>query len=205
MAGAAVNFPTYQSFRVRVQQLIEGDQLDATFSPDVLDLIIALGEQRVYSDLRASTMIVPLSLTTTANTATLPADLLELHALYDDPNVPIEIISADRLQSIGPMTSGRALYASQTGDVLTFWPAAPAAVTGSYYQRPADLKTALNSTFTRYPDVFLFAALVESGSLTGESKRIPEWDAKYRSAVGNANRLERERAYGGSRIRMRAR
>jgi hypothetical protein len=155
--------------------------------------------------MRASTMIAPLSLTTTDNTATLPADLLELHAMYDDPDVPIEVISADRLQSIGPETGGRALYACQTGDVLTFWPSAPTTVTGSYYQRPADIKTGLNSTFTRYPDVFLFAALVESGSLTGETNRIQEWDAKYRSAVGNANRLERERAYGGSRLRMRAR
>ena len=200
-----MNFPTYQAFRVNLQWLIEGDQLENTFNPNVLDLIIALGEQRVYSDLRASTMIAPLSLTTTGNTATLPADLLELHALYDDPNVPIEIVSADRLQSIGPEAGGRSLYASQTGDVLTFWPSAPATVTGSYYQRPADLKTALNTTFARYPDVFLFAALVESGSVTGETQRIPEWDAKYKTAVGNANRLEQERAYGGSRIRMRAR
>lgn len=200
-----MNFASYQAFRVNLQWLIEGDQLENTFNPNVLDLIIALGEQRAYSDLRASTMIKPLSLTTTANTATLPADLLELHSLYDDPNVPIEIISADRLQSIGPMTSGRSLYASQTGDVLTFWPSAPATVTGYYYQRPPDLKTALSTTFQRYPDVFLFASLVESASVVGDDKRIPVWDAKYRSAVGNANRLERARAYGGSRIRQRAR
>lgn len=200
-----MNFATYQAFRTNVQWLIEGDELENTFSPDVLDLIIAMGEQRVYADLRASTMIAPLSLATTNNTATLPDDLLELHALYDDPNVPIEIVAADRLQSIGTQTSGRALYASQTGDTLTFWPSAPATVTGSYYQRHADLKTGLNATFNRYPDVFLFAALVESASVIGQSGRIQEWDAKYRTAVGNANRLERERAYGGSRIRMRAR
>jgi hypothetical protein len=200
-----VNFATYQAFKVNLQWLIESDQLEGTFNPNLYDLIISLGEQRVYADLRASTMLAPLSLTTAGNTATLPADLLELHALYDDPNVPIEVISADRLQSIGPETGGRSLYASQTGDVLTFWPSAPATVTGYYYQRPPDLKTALSTTFQRYPDVFLFAALVESGSVTGESRRIPEWDAKYKTAVGNANRLERERAYGGSRIRIRAR
>lgn len=200
-----MNFATYQAFRANVQWLIEGDELEGTFEPKMLDLIVALGEQRVYADLRASSMIAPLSLATTNNTAALPADLLELHALYDDLNTPIEVISADRLASIGPQTAGRSLYASQTGDTLTFWPSAPATVTGSYYKRPADLKTALNATFTRYPDVFLFAALVESSSVIGQSGRIAEWDAKYRTAVGNANRLERERAYGGSRIRMRAR
>lgn len=200
-----MNFPTYQAFRTNVQWLIESDQLEDTFNPNVLDTIIALGEQRAYSDLRASTMIAPLSITTSDNTGPLPTDLLELHSLYDDPNVPIEIISADRLQSIGPQGGGRSLYACQNGDELTFWPSAPATVTGYYYQRPADLKTALNATFNRYPDVFLFAALVESQSVTGESNRIQEWDAKYRTAVGNANRLERERAYGGSRIRVRAR
>lgn len=205
MAGAAVNFASYQAFRTNVQWMIEGDELENTFSPDVLDLIIALGEQRVYADLRASSMIASLSLATANNQAMLPSDLLELHALYDDPNVPIELVSADRMASIGPQTSGRALYASQTGDTLTFWPSAPATVTGSYYQRPADLKTALNSTFNRYPDVFLFAALVESASVIGQSGRIAEWDAKYKTAVGNANRLERQRAYGGSRLRARAR
>lgn len=199
-----MNFASYQAFRANVQWLIEGDELEGTFSPNVLDLIIALGEQRAYSDLRASSMIAPLSMATADNQGTLPSDLLELHSLYDDANVPIEVIPADRLASIGPQTSGRALYASQTGDTLTFWPSAPATVTGSYYQRPADLKTALNSTFNRYPDVFLFASLVESASVIGESGRIPEWDAKYKTAVANANRLEHQRVYGGSRLRMRA-
>lgn len=204
MAGAFVNFASYTDFRQKVQWLIEGDELENTFTVGVLDLIIALGEQRAYSDLRASSMIVPLSIATTDNTGQLPADVLELHQLFDDLNTPIEVISADRLASIGPDTSGTTLYASQTGDTLTFWPSSPATVTGSYYKRPADLKTGLNTTFQRYPDVFLFAALTESSSVIGQSARISEWDAKYKTAVGNANRLERDRAYGGSRIRMRA-
>lgn len=205
MAGAAVNFASYTAFRSNVQWLLEGDELEGTFSPDVLDLIIALGEQRAYADLRASTMIAPLSLTIANNEATLPADLIELKSLYDNPNLPIEIVSEEKINSIGPMTSGSTLYAAQVGDKLIFWPAAPTTATGYYYQRPADLKTALNPTFNRYPDVFLFAALVESSSFIGQSGRIAEWDAKYKTGVGNANRLERERVYGGSRIRMRAR
>jgi hypothetical protein len=200
-----MNFASYNDFRVKVQWLIEGDELENTFSPDVLDTIIGLGEQRVYADLRASTMVASLSLATTNNQATLPADCLELRALYDDANVPIEMIAEDRLQSIGPQTAGRSLYACQTGETLTFWPSAPATVTGSYYQRPADLKTALNSTFNRYPEVFLYASLCCSASVTGETNRIAEWDGLYKNAMVSAARMESQRAYGGSRIRIRAR
>jgi len=200
-----VNFTTYNDFRVKVQWLIEGDELENTFSPDVIDAIIALGEQRVYADLRASSMLAPLALTVTNNVATLPADLIALHYLADDANVPIEIIAYDRLASIGPMTSGRALYAAQMGDTLTFWPAAPATLNGWYYQRPADLKTGLNSTFTRYPEVFLYGALCCAASVTGESNRIAEWDGLYKNAMVSAMRMESQRAYAGSRIRIRAR
>lgn len=200
-----MNFASYNDFRVKVQWLIEGDELENTFSPDVLDTIIGLGEQRVYADLRASTMVASLSLATTNNQATLPADCLELRALYDDANVPIEMIAEDRLQSIGPQTAGRSLYACQTGETLTFWPSAPATVTGSYWQRPADLKAALNSTFNRYPEVFLYASLCCSASVTGETNRIAEWDGLYKNAMVSAARMESQRAYGGSRIRIRAR
>ena len=200
-----MNFTTYNDFRVKVQWLIEGDELQNTFSPDVIDTIIALGEQRVYADLRESSMVAPLALTVTNNTATLPTDLLELKYLADDSNVPVEVIAYDRLKSIGPDTAGRTLYAAQMGDRLEFWPSAPATLNGWYYQRPPDLKLALNSTFNRYPECFLYAALTASASVIGESNRIAEWDGLYKNSMVNAMRLESQRAYGGSRIRMRAR
>lgn len=205
MGGSAVNFTSYSDFRVKVQWLIEGDELANTFSPDVIDTIIGLGEQRVYADLRASSMVQPLALTVTNNTAPLPSDLLEIKYLADDSNVPVEIIAYDRLKAIGPDTAGRTLYAAQMGDTLEFWPSAPATLNGWYYQRPADLKTALNSTFNRYPECFLYAALTASASVTGETNRIPEWDALYRASLINAHRMETQRAMGGSRIRIRAR
>lgn len=200
-----MNFTTYNDFRVKVQWLIEGDELEGTFSPDVLDQIIALGEQRVYADLRASSMVQPLALTVTNNVAPLPADLLAVKYLADDSNVPVEIITYDRLKSIGPVTSGRTLYAAQMGDNLEFWPSAPPTLNGWYYQRPADLKTGLNSTFDRYPEVFLYAALTCSASVIGESSRIPEWDGLYKNAMVSAMRMESQRAKGGSPLRIRAR
>jgi hypothetical protein len=212
-----VNFADYNAFRVKVQWLIEGDELENTFSPDVIDMVIALGEQQVYAGvptapgqpatpgLRASCMIKPLALTVTDNVATLPDDLLEIHYLADDDNTPVEIVTYDRLKSIGPVTGGRTLYAAPMGDTLEFWPSAPDTLNGWYYQRPADIKDGLHATFNRYPEAFLYGALTCAASVTGETQRVPEWGALFKTALSNAAAAESRRAYAGSRIRIRAR
>jgi hypothetical protein len=41
--------------------------------------------------------------------------------------------------------------------------------------------------------------------VTGETNRIAEWDGLYKNAMVSAARMESQRAYGGSRIRIRAR
>src|SRR3990172_8345700 len=123
-----MQFTDYQAFRVALQWLIEGDELTDTFSVNVLDLMIGLGEARVYRGdamtpgLRASTMVQPLSVAVTANAAALPADLLEVKELYFSGERPLEIISLDRLRVLESDGSGGndARFAAQDGDTLRF-------------------------------------------------------------------------------------
>lgn len=208
-----MRFATYQAFRTSVQWLIEGDELTNTFSINVLDLMIGLGEQRVYRDLRATTMQTPLSLAVTSNAATLPADLLELNEVYFSGKSPLQIVTLDRLRALEANTAvsgGTTAVCAQDGDTLRFWP--PAADTdtalGSYYAKPEALKTvtwANATTFARYPQLFLYAALFEGAVFLGMVDKMGMWEAKYRQLADGANHSERMRVYAGGPLRVRAR
>lgn len=206
-----MQFASYNAFRVSLQWLIEGDELTDTFSVNVLDLIIGLGEARVYQGdaltpgLRASTMLSTATLPITANVATLPAALLELKEVYFDGEKPVEIVPLERLREYLKIGGGGLTrYAAQDGDTLLFYPEASGDVEISYYAKPADLEAGLHTTFTRYPELYMFAALLESAAFLGMDRRIPVWEAKYRQLASGALHSERMRVYGGSRLRQRA-
>jgi hypothetical protein len=70
-------------------------------------------------------------------------------------------------------------------------------------KRFPDLSTGLNALFTRHPDLFLYASLVESAVFVGESERGPAWELKYTSLVMAANEQERRRVTRGSKLQTR--
>ena len=212
-----MQFSNYDAFRVAVQHLFEGDDTSSnTFSVNTLDLLIGLGEERVYhgdgltAGLRASTMVKPLSLAVTDNAATLPADLLELKEVYFSGKPPLDVIPLDRLRALEAdgVAGGDSRYCAQDGDTLRFWPTASGTVLGSYYAKPEGLETgtwANATTFARYPQLFLYAALYEGAVFLGMVDKIPMWEAKYRQLAEGANHSERMRVYAGGPLRMRVR
>lgn len=211
-----MNFPNYDAFRVAVQNLFEGDDSASnTFNVNTLDLLIGLGEHRVYygdnitPGLRASTMVKPLSQAVTANAATLPADLLELKEVYFSGDRPLEVLPLDRLRehvAIGGFGDTR--FCAQDGDTLRFYPAATGTALGSYYALPESLESvtwANATTFARYPALFLYAALYEGAVFLGMANKMGMWEAKYRQLAEGANHAEAMRVYGGGPLRIRAR
>lgn len=203
-----MQFANYASFREAVRNLIEGEEIGDTFSTKTLDLIIGLAEERIYRDLKASTMVDTATLTVTANLAPLPADLIELKALWQDRDTPIEIISLDRLNRINA-GSGEVYFASLDGENLRFAFEASGTVDCDYYKKPTAMKDetvwANQTTLARYPDVFIYAAVAESMPFLGEDSRISVWESKYLQALTYAKSDETWRAYGGSPLRVRTR
>lgn len=208
-----MNFADYNAFRVKLQWLIEGDELTDTFSVDVLDTIIGLGEERIFhgdaqtAGLRASTMQSPLSLTVTANAATLPADLLELKEVYFSGDRPLEIVPLDRLRAFEAAgAGGTTAYCAQDGDTLRFWPEASGTLLGSYYAKPESLETvtwADATTLARYPALYLYTCLYEGTLFLGMPEKALAYEARYRALADGANHSERMRVYGGGKLRTR--
>ncbi len=205
-------FANYAAFRTYVHQLIDGDDISQSdLSVAVLDGLIGAGEQRVYRELRTSAQDTALTGTTTNNLFPLPADFLELRgAPYVAKKAAAtyapweEVQNAIQLQTTSFVSSNPIRYTFQ-GDNLLFFPAQPDAtvITGQYYKRFADLSTGLNAMFNRHPDVFIYAALAESGPFLGETTRLPAWEAKYSSLVQAAQEQERRRVTRGSKLQAR--
>lgn len=212
-----MQFPDYNAFRVAVQHLIEGDDTSqGTFSVNTLDLLIGLGEERVYhgdaqtAGLRASTMLADWSETITDNAAPLPADLLELREVWIDGKRPMDIVPLERVRKLEADGFGGGVpsVAAQDGDTVRFWPLASGTVLGRYFAKPESLETvtwADATTFARYPQLFLYAALYEGAVFLGMESKIPMWEGKYRALADGANHSERLRVYGGGPLRVRAR
>lgn len=210
-----MTFADYQAFRVALQWLIEGDELTDTFSVNTLDLIVGLGEERVYfgdaatTGLRATSMKMPLSQAVTANVATLPADLLELDEIRFAGESPLELVPLERIRMLVEHdgSGGPSRYAAQDGDTLVFYPEASGTLIGSYYAKPESIITvtwADATTFARYPALFTYACLFEAALFLGMDSKMPIWEARYRQLADGANLAESKRVMAGSRLRMRA-
>lgn len=204
-----MNFASYADFREKVRVLIEGDEIGETFSTTTLDLIIGLAEQRIYRDLRASTMYTTATLTSVASNALpLPTSLLALDRVVigGDQVEVTDLWRVEQLISAGASASDPT-YCAQRGDSLIFFPAVAdsTSIVLSYYARPADVSAGINTTVTRYPEVFLYASVAESAPFLGEDNRVGLWEQKYANALAQATKDERWRTYDGSPIRVRTR
>lgn len=214
-------FTNYVDFRERVVTLLDGDDsADSGIATSTVDMLIALGESRVYTGddsgpgLRATSMETALAQPVVSNAAALPADFLALKEAYFSGERPVEIVGLDRLSAlesanVGPFGYGVPRYAAQAGDTLRFWPEAGGTLLGTYWKRPAAMADvavwADNTTVTRYPECFIYAALAEAAPFIGDDKRVPMWEGKFRSWLNSAIRTEKMRVFDGSPLRIRAR
>lgn len=209
-----MQFSNYPEFRLAVLKMIDGDNVGTSFSLETLDLLIALGESLIYvgdddhSPLRASSMQAALTGTTASNAVPLPSDALAIEIVWFDPAKPLEAVTENELRDKAQWNHGGDVrqYA-QAGESLIFGPDAPDGQTigGRYYKRPADIKLGLNSTFNRYPELFLLAAVAESAPFLGQDARLPMWKKLYAGRLAGANRTERLRALEGSRLTQKVR
>lgn len=207
-------FATYSDFRGAVLLMIDGDEVASDIQPQTIDLMISLGEGLVYTGsesdrlgpLRASSMEDDLSAVVASNAAAIPADCLELSAVWFDPAKPLDVVPEEEVRR-SLTGSSPVRKCAQAGDNIIFAPAASngATLLGRYYAKPAPLAAGLHSTFTRYPDLFLYAALYASAPFLGFDRRIAVWQTYYRGLLAQANQQERMRVFGGSRLRVRTR
>jgi hypothetical protein len=214
-----VQFSNYADFRNRLHQLIDGDDVStSSISTNILDLIVSMGEQRVYRDVRSSLQDASLAVTVTSNTAGLPADCVELKNVHFANNRSLKYAPYEDLEQriqlqtsiFGGAVTGQidTVWYSLEGDNIIFWPTVTdgSVVNGRYVKRFPDIATndiTGNTFFARFPDLWLYASLAESAPYIGERDRLPIWEAKYAQVRDAANLFESRRARQGSKLQTR--
>lgn len=205
-----MQFANYPAFRLALQVLIDGDDVSqSNIQASTLDLIVSAGEQRVYRDVRSSTQDSALSVAvSTTNTAALPVDCLEVKSVYFPafPSLtysPYEVM--ETLLQRGNSTGHARKYSLEGDNLIFFPPQSSGTVLGRYIKRFPDISTGIsgNPFFARFPDLFMYAALAESGPYIGEITRLDEWKSRYLTIAQSANEFERRRATRGSKLSTR--
>lgn len=214
-------YDTYQEFRDAIEMIILGDDVSQNGDgQSSLDTMISMGESLVHyggnfsadgrriGPLRTSAMQADLSETVADNAAAIPADCMELAILWIDDGEPLEIVAEKDLRSrLKYFNGGKARKAAQAGESIIFSPRVEdgAVLGGRYYAKPPALKDELHSSFQRYPEVYLYAALYVSAPFYGFDGRAPMWREYLSQLIDQANAQERVRVSSGGRLRQVAR
>jgi hypothetical protein len=189
--------------------LIDADDLSqSTISVPVLDLIVSLGEKRLYRDVRSSAQDAALTLTVTGNTAPLPPDAIEVRSLYFTNGVALEYMPYEQIQTrlqLQGQTARKPIFYSQQDDTVVFWPMQGdgTVILGRYYRQFGSIVTQGlqgNTFFARWPELWLYAALTEASPYIGEVTRLPIWEQRYQQCANDIRDTERRRRTGGSKL-----
>lgn len=182
----------YTAFRNRVSALIDGEDTgSSTINVATLDVFIELGEGRVYSGdlvapaLRAGSMVRKETLVPVSGLAALPADFLEAVSIKQD----------------GKQLTGQSGW--QSGEVRQFGDSLETSenIELRYFARPLPLKDGLHTTFNKYPELFLYAALTEGAQYLG-LPQLEVWMKRYVELAKAADRKERWGVLAGVPLRM---
>jgi hypothetical protein len=180
---------------------------DTAFTGAIPDFI-KLAEARFNRTLRTTDMEATLASTAlTSGAASLPAGFLAFKELrfagdvgYTLQPKPLEFIRAQDSSS-----TGDASYFAVTGSQVVCWPPS-GPIQGTYYTEIPNLQdNSTNWLLTAHPDLYLFAALVESALFTQDDSRIPLWAEKASALLDMAQRSDDRNQYDGGVLAIRAR
>lgn len=200
---------SYAGLLTRLTQLIDGDDTSiSSISTETLAHIVNMGERRLYREVRSRHNEKDLSVTVTSNLAVIPTDF-ESASVVHFGGAPLQPVSEDWLREYNLRGGTQVLYFAEAGSSFFFGCAVDDGnvMQGRYYARLPDLASdtlPANALFAAEPDLFIYAALAESGGLFGHENdsRIPLWEQKYQLARDRVNLAKGRAAYSGGRLQM---
>ncbi|MES2148589.1 MAG: hypothetical protein V4508_02240 [Pseudomonadota bacterium] len=160
---------------------------------------IMLAEKRISMLLRARLQETAGTIATVAGVATaaLPSTLLGIESLSINGVVPsIDYLSPEQFKQEFPDTgySGAPRAYTTIGDTIYFGPVPDAvySVAATYRASVTPLSDAAptNSLLTKWPNVYLFGALVEGSDYAKDVAAKANWEAKFQDAIAGVNLID---------------
>lgn len=181
----------YGDLKTAVANWLERDDLT-----ERIPELIALGESRLFTQLRVREMEATAPLTTVAaqRTNSLPTRFVQARALYvsGTPYKRLEFRSMAEYWSIyASQTSAKPTVYTIVGENVVWGPVPDTAytVTVDHYARPAALSsnTDTNAVLTRWPGLYLYPALLEAAPFLADDDRLVTWAGLYETLLDLAH------------------
>jgi hypothetical protein len=177
-----MSLQTYSDLQGAVASWLHRADL-TTYIPD----FITLADSRINNDLRHRAMETTQATTIAAGVITVPTNYIELKDAYissSSPYVNLDRKTANWIYDKYPNRTAGDIpkFIAREGSNFIFgpYPDSGYVVTLVYYNRFAALSSSVNSVFTSYPGLWLYAALSEAEPFIKNDKRLGLWQAKYR-------------------------
>lgn len=170
---------------------------------------VALGEARLFTDLRVREMEATATISTTASQRAdpLPTRFVQARGLYitGSPSVRLEYRSIPEYWSIyADFTEAKPSYFTISAENFV-WGAVPDAVYSiivEHYARMAAFSADgdTNAIIARWPNLYLYTALLESAPFLGNDPRIVTWAGLYETLLQSIHDADKRDRYSGDVI-----
>ncbi len=171
--------------------------------------LVALGEARLFTDLRCREMEATANISTTAaqRADPLPTRFVQARSLIvaAAANIRLEYRSpAEYWSTYADIPTATPGYYTVEQDNFLWGPVPDAIVTitVAHYARPAafsaDADT--NAIIGRWPNLYLYTALLEAAPFLGNDPRIVTWSGLYETLLGSIHQADKRDRYSGDVI-----
>ena len=175
---------TYSDLLTAVAGWVKRSDL-ATLIPD----FVTLAEVRIARDLNSVKLEKSSPITTVAGTSSyaLPTDLISI--IRVNRNIGLPLKSFDPLVQRPSQSGAPDQYAIDQGQIR-FYPTPDNVYTRSivYKAALAPLSAGVNEVYRQYPNIYLFATIVEAYLWMLADQRAIQWEARYKQAIKDANK-----------------
>lgn len=143
-----------------------------------------------------------LSVAIANGVAAVPANYLGLKIAYiSGSRPPLKRVSLDQLYQRYPRSggTGTAGYIARNGANFEFGPVSSSGtLVGTYWAKPAPIRTTANFLLTDCPDLCLYGSLLEAESFIKNDKRLTTWSNFYSTALEAYRSRMRSEDFSGS-------
>lgn len=196
-----MSISSYSELKTAVASWLHRDNLTSII-PD----LIALGEARIYRDLRVRAMETTFSTEISSGVIAVPTGYRELKYAYvsGSPTTKLDRKDAEWIYHNYPTRSsdGKPKFIARDGANFIFgpYPDSTYTVNGTYYKRLAALSDSNTTNWLTddCPDLILFAALCEAQPYVMDDDRIVIWENKYGLIRARVQREDDNEEFSGS-------
>lgn len=189
------------------------DWLNRSDLTSVIPNFISLAEAQLNRELRHRKMVTRATITIDSQYEAVPSGWLENVRLQLNTNpitplvysTPEQIIEDSQIY----VSSGQPMFFSVVGTELQFLPVPDGTYTGelTYYSSIPSLSVSntTNWLLTEAPDLYLYAALVQSAPYLKEDERIATWAGIYQKLLSDLDISDERARIGNSKLTPRIR